>query len=217
MMFGADRSDSVFQHHHSEGQPPNLATLAKAGPLRHLGAQRSTPLERALWRQYQSHDGAAMQGAVDLKSAAMAFDQGFDQRQAQTGAFGVAGERRGNLAEGFQRQRNLFRRHADVGIAYRQHEAALIGLVGADSDLASRRRELDGVGAKIEKGLLEAQPVHHKVGQARRHLQGEAQAPLMRLAARQSYAFADDVGRRNLLIVELELSRRGLGKIQKCR
>lgn len=25
-----------FQHHHSEGQPPNLAMLAKAGPLRHL-------------------------------------------------------------------------------------------------------------------------------------------------------------------------------------
>ena len=35
-MLGADRSIHRLQHHHSEGQPPNLAMLAMPGPLRHL-------------------------------------------------------------------------------------------------------------------------------------------------------------------------------------
>src|SRR5687768_11430502 len=111
------------------------------------GAAADVPLAAAPAGQADGRGGAAALFAVEGEGAAVHLDEGLGYGEAEAGAVVATGEGAVDLAERLERVRNLFRRHADAGVADADQEIAGTAFAHRDDvDVPAGRRELDSVG-----------------------------------------------------------------------
>ena len=130
-------------------------------------------------------------------------EQALHDRQAEAGSLLGALDGDRALAEGRQHDRDLVGRNAGPVVAHRQILAAARRPAGAHADLAAGRRELHGVGQKVERDL----PHRAFVGVKPRHraleILDDADVLVAGLELHQVAAILDDMQQHQRLLVEL--------------
>ena len=139
--------------------------------------------------------------------------QGFDQRQAQAGAFAGAGMGALHLFEGTAQPFQIGLGDAGAAVGHRDLKPGAGG-AGRDPHIAAARGELDPVGDQIDQHLLDRALVGEGLLRRRRHRQLQRHAAPLRRRTDKA-----DGGRRHLakieqFLMQFEFARLDLGHVE---
>ena len=115
-------------------------------------------------RKIHRNRGADAEPALQFKAAAVQFDQRFDQRQAEAGAFVFSVERAVDLNEFGHRLGDVFSGDTDPFVGDLQGQFTGRVPPGPQYDPAAGGRELDAVRQQVEQNLLGDPPIGTKLG-----------------------------------------------------
>ena len=203
---------SQAKHYAAGEQRPSGAAGAVVDGRRHLRLRldrrrgigdRRQRRHHALGREGDDDFGADAQLRFERERAAMQVDQVLGDRQAEAGALFGGFDRVRALAERGQHDRDFLLGDAGAGVLDAHVLAARGGPADFEPDLAALRRELDGVGQKVEADLPHRALVAPQPRQVGLEHFVDGDAAIAGAQLQQMMAILDHAVERDRFLVEL--------------